>query len=313
MSDSSNQRIIGEQASQERAISGADGNNELSFDIDEQPVLWSGTQRLTERTDCPSPDTQAEPRRISLWARLRLLWHGDPARRRIGDDQRKGSSAASSSAIENGLVRNPLAFSSAALRGRCRSWNIQHGDPRQRRSAVSAAEEPHPLVPGTSGRADSRRRSDERSSPSAPAVAGGHDLSPPRAEARLTSRRCRGRRPRQDDTSVFPGSWVPASGGGASGTTKVNVLPRRAGKPARRGRPAPARWRAPGPDEADPRQRLPEGPECWKGSKILFLLRRGDPGTGVSHRGRGCDPSARSGLPRPPLEVNLTALSTRLR
>jgi len=48
----------------------------LSFDIDEQPVLASGTQRLTERTDLPVTGLpRPEPRRMPFWVRLRLLWH----------------------------------------------------------------------------------------------------------------------------------------------------------------------------------------------------------------------------------------------
>ncbi|HET6148365.1 MAG TPA: hypothetical protein VFH68_12605 [Polyangia bacterium] len=64
------------QPTQDRAPADAHGAGELAFDIDEQPVLASGTRRLTERTDLliaglPRP----EPRRVPFWARLRLIWH----------------------------------------------------------------------------------------------------------------------------------------------------------------------------------------------------------------------------------------------
>jgi len=64
------------EPTQDRASAGAEGGGELSFDIDEQPVQSSGTQRLTERTDLPITGLpRPEPRRMPFWARLRLLWH----------------------------------------------------------------------------------------------------------------------------------------------------------------------------------------------------------------------------------------------
>lgn len=61
---------------QDRASTGADNAGELSFDIDEQPVLSSETRRLTERTDLPIAGLpRPEPRKIPLWGRLRLAWH----------------------------------------------------------------------------------------------------------------------------------------------------------------------------------------------------------------------------------------------
>jgi hypothetical protein len=61
------------QATENRVSDDAAG---LAFDIDEQPVLSRGHQRLTERTDLPIAGLpRPEPRKIPLWARLRLAWH----------------------------------------------------------------------------------------------------------------------------------------------------------------------------------------------------------------------------------------------
>ena len=67
---------ISEQPGRERATDGANEAGGLSFDIDEQPVVSSGTQRLTERTDLPIAGlARPEPRKIPLWGRVRLAWH----------------------------------------------------------------------------------------------------------------------------------------------------------------------------------------------------------------------------------------------
>jgi hypothetical protein len=64
------------QARQDRASAGTGGASDLSFDIDEQPVLSLATQRLTERTDLPIVGLpKPESRHMPLWVRLRLLWH----------------------------------------------------------------------------------------------------------------------------------------------------------------------------------------------------------------------------------------------
>jgi hypothetical protein len=48
----------------------------LAFDIDEQPMASMSAQRFTERTDLPIIGLpRPAPRRLPLFARLRLLWH----------------------------------------------------------------------------------------------------------------------------------------------------------------------------------------------------------------------------------------------
>ena len=61
---------------QDRASAGTDRASDLSFDIDEQPVLSLAPQRLTERTDLPIVGLpRPESRHMPFWARLRLRWH----------------------------------------------------------------------------------------------------------------------------------------------------------------------------------------------------------------------------------------------
>jgi hypothetical protein len=68
--------ISDQQPSPERASDGSNESAGLSFDIDEQPVVSSGTQLLTERTDLPiSGLPRPETRKIPLWGRVRLAWH----------------------------------------------------------------------------------------------------------------------------------------------------------------------------------------------------------------------------------------------
>ena len=68
----------GERMSEAGAPDGREGaaaaSTTLAFDIDEQPVTSLSAQRLTERTDLPITGLpRREPRRLPLFARLRLL------------------------------------------------------------------------------------------------------------------------------------------------------------------------------------------------------------------------------------------------